>query len=540
MPQIPVYDGPQVKVRALQPVMQRTPDVSSGLQSLARTAQGIGELADREVQRQAEAEANRIDTEITAGWLEWDSATRQKYRGQNVGEYEAEARKWWNDAREKYGSGASPLVRDRVGQALARKQTQALGSVLGYVSTERERFADDSAEAAAQTTIEFGVDTGDTAGAAARVRQIAAEKGARKGWSTEMVQAEQQRLLGTLHLAAITRMADTAPDKAAEYYQANKGEIPATAQARVEELIKASGDNQFATQFAAERASLPLSEQLAEAGKITDPERREKALQQIRNNHALVQQAQREREQAASDQAWQTVGAGKRPPETVLMRMNGRERVQLQDYLRERAKQAAAGTPVKTDFATWYELSNRIAAGEKIDLRPYATKISESDLQALTTKQQAVGKPGAQEALFTLQQRVEKTFPGLGIDPKRDPESAYAVLSEVDRRIRAASVDKKLTPDDEQKIVDSVVLDRVYVDEWGSDPQKPVAALTPEELSDAYVNVGGRRVKVSSVPMADRQQITAALRAAGRPATEQAIVELYLRAQQQKTPNAAR
>ncbi len=36
MPQIPVYDGPQVKVRALQPVMQRTPDVSSGLQSLAR------------------------------------------------------------------------------------------------------------------------------------------------------------------------------------------------------------------------------------------------------------------------------------------------------------------------------------------------------------------------------------------------------------------------------------------------------------------------------------------------------------------------
>lgn len=484
MPQIPVYDGPQVKVRALQPVMQRTPDVSSGLQSLARTAQGIGELADREVQRQAEAEANRIDTEITAGWLEWDSATRQKYRGQNVGEYEAEARKWWNDAREKYGSGASPLVRDRVGQALARKQTQALGSVLGYVSTERERFADDSAEAAAQTTIEFGVDTGDTAGAAARVRQIAAEKGARKGWSTEMVQAEQQRLLGTLHLAAITRMADTAPDKAAEYYQANKGEIPATAQARVEELIKASGDNQFATQFAAERASLPLSEQLAEAGKITDPERREKALQQIRNNHALVQQAQREREQAASDEAWQLVGSGRRVPETVLMRMNGRERVQLQDYLRDRAKQAAAGTPVKTDWATYIDLREKLAAGEKVDLRPYALKIAGPQMEQLLDIQTRRNDPKKAPEVASAEQQIGAYVDQmeLGGTKKAEERGKFKAAAQDLFNEHLKRTGKEPTFDERQKILDQLTVEVVTKPGWLWDTKGKAFELPREQL----------------------------------------------------------
>lgn len=541
MPQVPVYNGPQVREQALQPVYQRAPDVSSGLQSLARAAEGIGQLADQKIQRDAEAEANRIDTEITAGWLEWDAAARPKYKGQNVGEYEAEARKWWNDAREKYGSGASPLVRDRVGQTLARKQTQALGSVLGYVSTERERFADDSAEAAAQTTIEFGVDTGDTAGAAARVRQIAAEKGARKGWSTEMVQAEQQRLLGTLHLSYITRLSQTRPEDATAYYEANKGEIPATAQARVEEVLKGERDNQFATQFAAKNASLPLSEQLAKAGEITDPERREKALQQVRNNHALVEQAKREREQGASDEAWQLASQGRRVPETVLMRMDGRERAQLKDWLREKAKQAAAGTSVKTDWGVYQEVRERIVAGEKVNMQPYSTKLAPGEMEKLIDLQTQAGKPVKQDSMLTDAQRIDQALVGLGIDKKRDAEIAGRLMSEVDRRVRAESAakgGKDLTADEKQKIVDSVVLDKVYVDEWGSDPQKAVALLTPEELSKAYVNVGGRDVKVSTVPRADRQQIIAALRQVGRTPTEQAIVEMYLKGQAAKAPAA--
>lgn len=483
MPQIPVYDGPQVKVRALQPVMQRTPDVSSGLQSLARTAQGLGELADREVQRQAEAEANRIDTEITAGWLEWDAAARPKYKGQNVGEYEAEARKWWNDAKEKHASGAAPMVRERIGQALARKQTQALGSVLGYVSAERERFADDAAEAAAQTSIEFGVDTGDTAGASARVRQIAAEKGARKGWTTEMVQAEQQRLLGTLHLSAVTRMADTDPAKASAYYEANKGEIPASAQAKVESLLKATGDNQFATQFAAERASLPLSEQVAQAGKITDPERREKALQQIRNNHAMVQQAQREREQAASDQAWQIVGTGKRPPETVLMQMNGRERVQLQDYLRERAKQAASGVEVKTDWAAYIDARQKLAAGEKVELRALTTKIAPAQMEQLLDIQTKRNTPAKQAEVATSEQQLNAYTRRLKLKDEELGQFQSAAYDRFNMHLKATGKEPDL--DQREAILDQLVKEVVTSPGLIWDSKAPAYTLPKEQRDKA-------------------------------------------------------
>jgi hypothetical protein len=66
------------------------------------------------------------------------------------------------------------------------------------------------------------------------------------------------------------------------------------------------------------------------------------------------------------------------------------------------------------------------------------------------------------------------------------------------------------------------------VDEWGTDPQKPLVLLTPAEMSKAYVNVNGKNVPVSSVPALDRRQIVQALQATGQQPTEQTIVEMYL------------
>jgi hypothetical protein len=101
--------------------------------------------------------------------------------------------------------------------------------------------------------------------------------------------------------------------------------------------------------------------------------------------------------------------------------------------------------------------------------------------------------------------------------------------------VRSASTakgGKDLTADEKQTIVDRVVMDKVYVDEWGTDPQKPLALVTPEEMSKAYVRVNGRNVPVSSVPQTDRRQIVRALQATGQQPTEQAIVEMYLAGKQ--------
>jgi hypothetical protein len=48
--------------------------------------------------------------------------------------------------------------------------------------------------------------------------------------------------------------------------------------------------------------------------------------------------------------------------------------------------------------------------------------------------------------------------------------------------------------------------------------------------------VGGKNYKLSSVPATDRRQIIQALKATGQTPTEQAIVEMYLAAKNQKGP----
>jgi hypothetical protein len=453
MPQVPLYEGPQVRTQALRPVYQNAPDVSSGLQSLARATGQLGEELDRKIKRDAEVEANRIDSDITSGWLAWDSAAKRdpKYRGEGVAQYEADAAKWWDDAKKNYGADANGLVREQIGIALTRKRTQAMGSVMGYVTQERERFADDKAEAAAKSTIEFGVDTGDTAGAAARVRQIAAEKGARKGWTTEMVQADQQRLLGTLHLSYIETLVERDAKAARSYYEANKAEIPAQVQSRVEKVLTGEADNQFATQFAASVATKPFSEQLAEAAKIEDPARREKTLTQIRNNQAMVKAAQQEREAAVSDQAWQLVGQGKKVPEALLAQMDGRGRVQLQDYLKDRAKQAASGEAVKTDWAVYIDAREKLAAGEKVNLVALTTKIAPAQMEQLLDIQTKTKNPSKVPEVATSEQQLSAFTRSLdlkGENVGKFQAAAYDLFNEHLKR-----TGKEPTYDEREKIM---------------------------------------------------------------------------------------
>lgn len=464
MATIPTYDGPQVRSNALSPVYQKEIDVSSGLKTAGNALTGIADLADKAVRRDAETEANTVDNEITAGWLQWDAENRRKYQGQNVGEYEAKATEWWANAKTTYGANLSPLAQRAIGQTLGRKQTQALGGVAAHVNSEKERFADDQGEKAAQSAIEFGVDTGDTAGAASQVRKIAAERGARKGWDTGMVQAEQQRLLGTLHLTVVDRLAQTDATKAQAYYEANKGEIPATAQARVEQVLKGEGDNQFATQFAAKQATKPLGEQLAAAADIQDPQRREKTLLQIRNNHAMVKAAQQEQEQAASDTAWQMVGKGQRVPERVLMQMNGKERVQLQEHLVDRTRVLAAGTSVKTDWPTYIAAREALASPDPevrkaVNLTALTTKVAPAQLEQLLDLKTKATDPKKAAEVATSEQQIGSFTRSMDLKGEKVGQFQSAAYDLFNEHLKAKG--KEPTYDERQAILDNLVKDIV-------------------------------------------------------------------------------
>ena len=539
MPQVPVYGDRPVRTEALRPVLQETPDVSSGARALAQGLGQVAEAADRIDLRDAQAKAASAESQITSEWLKWDAENRNKYRGANADGYAPAAEEWWKSAAETASTQLDPRAKALASRSLVAKQTQALGNVRTFTVAEKERHADETYAADVNTTIQFGVTSGDVASTAVQIRDKAALLGARKGWTTEQVQAEAGKNLSSMHLAQISKLAEVNATAAQAYYDANKAEVAFQNQARVEQVLKGELDNQFATQTAASMAGKPLSEQLAEAAKIADPQRREKTLTQVRNNYALVKQAEQELEAKFSDQAWQLFSRGQKIPESILSGMNGRERAQLQESQRTRSERAAAGTPVKTDMGVYIDVREKLARGEKVDLRAYTEKIGKGEMEQLLDIQTSASKGGVkQDSMLTDEARINAAVVGLGIDKKKNPEAAVSLTNEIDRRVRSASAakgGKDLTADEKQGIVDRVVMDKVYVDEWGTDPQKPLALVTPEEMSKAYVRVNGKNVPVSSVPQTDRRQIVQALQATGQAPTEQAIVEMYL-AGKQKGP----
>jgi hypothetical protein len=459
MPQVPVYGDRQLRTQALQPVMQQTPDVSSGARALAQGLGQVAEVADRIDLRDAQAKASDVDSKITSEWLKWDASAegRAKYRGQNADGYAPAAEAWWEGARKTYGKDLDPRAGALASRSLVAKRDSAMGNVRTFTMAEKERHADETYSADVATTIQFGVTSGDVASTAVQIRDKAAVLGARKGWTTEQVQAEAGKNLSAMHLAQISKLAENNAQAAQAYYDANKAEVGFQNQARVEQVLKGEMDNQFATQTAAAMAGKPLSEQLAEAAKITDPQLREKTLNQVRNNYALVKQAEQERENAAADKAWQNFATGQKTPEAILSAMSGRERVQLQEAQRTRSERLAAGKPVKTnpdELARIYDMA-RENPDQFATLRlvTMTERISGSDLEQIATLQRSITKD---KNVVTSAQLVGSYTKDMKVDKKGQFEQVF-----YNRLFEFKEKNSRNPTDKEQKaIIDDLMMRR--------------------------------------------------------------------------------
>jgi len=534
--------GPRVESETIRPSYINAPanagrDARQLSRGLAGASDALADIAERE----SRIAADSADAEITSGWLKWDAENRGKFAGQNVNGYEAAATEWWDKASQQYGESLDNRAKALVGQALQRKRTGAMTDVARYVVAERKQHADNVSSAQVDAAIRFGVTTMQPDGAAEQIRGIAAEVGARNGWTTEQVQQAQRRDLATLHSTFIAKLAQSDAAGAKAYFDAAlaRGEIPPERQAQTEAVLKGELDSQEATRFAASIAGKPFAEQLQDAAKIEDPDRREKVLQRVQENQTLARAAQQEQERQSSDSAWQLVGQGRRVPESVLQGMDGKERVQLQDYLRAKAtKTGSEVASIKTNpevhAKLWDMMVNDPEAFKKERLVASRMGLSQSDFEQLMSKQATMRgekTTAQQDSMLTDTQRIDGAVSSLGIDAKKKPEEAYAVRSEIDRRVRAESAEngnKPVTADRKQQIIDAVVIDKVFVDEWGRDPERPTTLLTPDEQKNAYVKVDGREVKLSSIPADDRAAIMRGLQARGVPVTEQAIARVFV------------
>lgn len=562
MPRVPTYEGPQVQATPLPGPYGSAPDVSSNLRQVAGGLEKGADLLQQIGEREAQDEAFKLELAVRSDWNAHRAKLREQYKGDQAEQYGAAAQEWWAKAPGKYATGASRRAQELATRSIGQFAVQAQADTLGYVEGEKKRTREinyrtlqesDMRDASNEVTPEnASVVVGNTV---ARIRERAIAYAAAEGLKPEVGERLAGEQLGKFHAAMAISLAsrEGGAASAKAYLTEFGGEIPLEVRTRVAEVVKREANSEEARTFAAGVAALPLAEQITKAGAIKDADVREKALLHVRQNHAMVTAAKQEVEAEASDRAWQLVGQGKRVPEALLSAMDGKSRVQLQEHVADRAKRAATGEKVKTDWATYIDARERLMSEDpevrnSVNLQALTGKIAPAQLeQLLDVKSQlargTAAKGPKQDSLFSTKDRVNRAYTELGIDPKHDPKTAGMLADEVDRRMRLASRakgDKLLTPEEEQAVVDSVSKDLVYTPRLMlPDKQRPLALVPPEDLKEAFVVVDGKRVALSSVPAADRQEIMTERRRRGLPITEQAIAETFVRAQRNAPRRAA-
>ncbi|MEO8154712.1 MAG: hypothetical protein ABI605_16700 [Rhizobacter sp.] len=513
MATIPITQGPSVRDTPLQGGFLDTPDVSSGLKSLAGGLDAVGKVAEKVAVDQETQRAYATDTAIKSAWITKDADLRKTYRGSNVAGYQEEVSKFWDDAQVTAQGDLGNLGRRLVSQSLGAARLQAQSSSQNYFTGEVDRSQNESFTASKQVEIQRGLVDGRPeaiATSAEILRQRNAQQGGLKGWSTEQLQAANLRDLSDLYGSRIAQLATTDPTAAKATFDAHRDDIDASRHGAIEHTLNGELQNQQARQTAASLATKPLADQLEEVSKINDPQLREKTLTAVRENHGLLKAAQQQREGDAADKAWQMVGQGARVPEVTLATMDGKQRVQLQDYLREKAEHAAAkgSAPVKTDptvhAALWDKLLNDPDGFKSERIAAYAMKLSGSDLEQLMQQQKAMRNP-KDTNVATLDQQIGAAANSIKLDKDKRGTFAAAVFTETQQ----ATTDKGKALDfkERQAIVDRLALQgEVRSGSW----------FLPDSNRRLYEVAPTDRTRfVAAVPDADRSAIAAAFKARG-------------------------
>lgn len=188
-----------------------------------------------------------------------------------------------------------------------------------------------------------------------------------------------------------------------------------------------------------------------------------------------------------------------------------------------------------------------VAMGDA-DLINLRTQIGDENVLKLVSKKQEFTKSREALSEAKIDNDQFKTFAiRAGLDPTvpatQNKEKAQRVIELRDKIERVIDSEqqakkRKLTREEkdtllQREIDNSVILSNPI---WFDDKAGvPAITLTPEQQRDAYVNVNGKDVRLSSIPAADRIAIINARRAAGLPITEKSIAEMWLRKNARQT-----
>lgn len=446
MPQIPVYNGQQVRTNELRTVNQQAPDVSSGLRAVGQGLGALGEVADKIVQRDVEAEALGAQAGILEKFNAWKAEEQNKARGINAKGHTARVSEWWDKAKAEDFGKLSPLAQRASARALSTARLSALEAANGYESQQLDVAArtalDDSTYMLANQAIAAG-----PARAAPLIEQATANIrafGAQRGIDVEkQVLAVQTGV----HANIIAQLQKVNPAEAANYFTAHKGQIEASRHDEIQKGLDMAGAQRKAQAFGDEIMAMPgvtLEAALAEARKRFEGDDETNALAEIKTRFQEREAGETLAAKKLAKTGWSSllsVGSISRMDPKLVSDLRERapeELRQMQDWLDTKRRQAKAEAEGNSDpnefgrFYTYFRMAiDAPAKFADLDLTKVQPYVSKQQLAALVSMQSGISKTDAKAMALQNQVKqtltmVDSTIRAAGLNPRAKPDSPAA------------------------------------------------------------------------------------------------------------------
>lgn len=585
MPTVPTYDAPQVASTELPGVGLRSvasPGLLTAgsrgaeiaLRDNANNARGAMDLGravlDIGVKMQARDDLETIFTQETAlkdGWVKFQNEARQR-NGANAAGLTAETDAWFQQQEQELTKNFTNRNQQiAFAKTFGQLRAQAMGSMSAYETQERERSLAETAEASINSSINLAATAAldpktNPAPAAAQAREDIQSRldviGKMRGWTPEVLADKKAKMLDSLHMSVIAAMIDQRPGVAKAYMKANKDEISGVSQAKVRDWLdtiakRAEGDVILATaqSFADDAISSGMTEYDAinAARAKFSGKQEEQAVQALKVRY-------NERQTSAADAAWGAFqnGGGKIEaiPVSIFNDLNPKDKAALQEA-------AANGIfPKQSDRGTLADLYSLEARGDLTPdvVRRASSQLNQGDYQkfmdsANSPEKQRTASIDADD-FSTLAVKTERfdPFSSKPEDKAKIGELRSAIEARIDEEQQAKK--RVLTRDEKKAVMQSVLDNKVFVDEWGRDPEKLQYQLSADDRQNAYVvvntpiTVRGSRfsqpvqttkkqtIYLRDISKEERNAIINKLTKLNMPITEQSIAEAWANAKQKQ------
>lgn len=588
MPRVPVYEAPTVQPTSLPSAYQQVPSsMDDYMMVRAKQGQEIGEglrkvanavsaFEEKERIERVEADTKSASASFTALGTSvlYDEKNGYTYKQGNnaLGEVKDKA---IDDLRKGFDKTVESLTDPRARRLFVMSAQPQLNAFLSQVESHAGQAHQTYQLTASNDRIAVA---GNTASRSFNVDVLANPSAGNPVYDTQIQTARAELMdqgqnllglsgeeltsfvkdgMGKIYLATAKHLADTGKGAAAkQYLQEHADVIPNTAALdEVRKTVDGSADADEALTLALTLTGTP-AEQRAQLNqrfldKRINARTYQLASQQVDQNEAdhereLTQQANWALGQAQQWLVNNPTASVTQVPRQYLNIISDRGR--LGDLLAF----ATNGNRFVTDAETWTKV-NTMTKEQLAAYTPesfaeeFRGRLDDGHLNAgIALVKKARGEPldadGTQ--LTSNSEYLKQTAVRAGILPATGdgtPAQRTAFLNftnEAQRLVRQFELTKlkgerRASRDELEKVVDGMLLNKVFLNKTGVDPEVPIGTLdiahmSNDDLKDVYVTVKGKDISLIDIPGDKRKQIIAGLERDGEEPTEQAIAEVWV------------